>query len=770
MENSSKGRLRYIICIAFIAVLFILFEARLFEWQIVKGEDFANISASQNSSFIKLEATRGEILDRNGVVLAGNDMTYRVLFSAITMEYDRNPTIIKLISLLESRDESWNDTLPIIIDENGEYAYDEDKEGEIAYLKSKEYLNLQEYATADDCMSELIEKYNANGYSKEDTRNLLSIRYGMFKDQFSRAAPFVISYSVSIETVGVLNEMSNELPGVETDVGTIRHYGEDGSLAPHIIGTTGTITPGQYERAKEEENLYSSENVAGYSLTDTTGRNGIEYAFEDILRGKNGKEDIIFDAEGNIQRTATTEAPEPGQTVYLTLDANLQKATNESLAKNIENNTKYPDNIAGAAVAIDIATGGVLASSTYPNYDLNLYNEDDAYIKALNEDDTKPMFNRALDGAFAPGSSFKPLVAIAALQEGDIGEGTGIYCDGAYHFYSYANFEPGCLGTHGTVSVRGALAQSCNVFFYESGRRLTIEKMDAYASYFALGEYTGIELPEEKGLMSNPKDFERINGSDWVAGNTVSAAIGQLDDSFTPMQLATYAATIANGGKRLQTHFLDKITDYAREEIVEDFEPNVVADAGISDYTIAVVMDGMNQVATWGTAKDVFGGYEYSICAKTGTAETYGNKSDHLTFIAIAPYENPEIAVSVVLEYGGKGSNAMEIAKDMLDEYFGIEREDEDSDGTDEDDSDGADDNTDEQSDTDTDATDENAQDKPKTKNGGPNAKVGAFYDPEKDARKPESEIIDNSTAAQAAKNLAELMDGFSRYWGIEEE
>ena len=316
-----------------------------------------------------------------------------------------------------------------------------------------------------------------------------------------------------------------------------------------------------------------------------------------------------------------------------------------------------------------VISGGIIAGATYPNFDLEKYNTDDAYLTQLYADESQPLFNRALNGIFTPGSVFKPLVALAALEEGVITPTSHpVNCDGAYHYYA-PDYEPGCLGVHGEVDVYGAIRNSCNAFFFDVGRMLTIHKMHTYAELFALGEKTGCELSESAGIMSDPKTYTERHGANWYDGLTIQAAIGQCDDMFTPIELAEYCAMIANGGTRYKTYFLNKVTDYDRAVEKETAEPEVVLKAEIEDEYFKVVREGMRQVCTEGTAASTFSDFGIAVAGKTGTAEN-ADHSDNLTFIGFAPYENPEIAVAVVIEYGGKGDAAKETAKAVFEAYF----------------------------------------------------------------------------------------------------
>lgn len=688
MKMPKLGKIgRSAACILLVLAVFVVYELRLVQWQLVEGDKYEQLSLSSRTDTIEIEAARGEILDRDGNVLAGNRSSYNIVYDALDMDYDRrNATIIQVIDLLEERGETWRDRLPIVLAEDGTYQYKEDSESAIQTLQ--EALSLAEYATAEECMAELAQQYDCQGYSKEDMRNVASVRYSMTQDGFSRTSPYVIAEDVSAETVGAISERSEEWPGIETRVAVTRYYGEDGALAPHVVGYTGVITDTQYQQAVEDGTTYDAENnISGYKWSDTMGRSGIEAAFEEELRGQRGEETIYTDSSGGVESTAVTTAPEEGHTVQTTLDSDLQRVANLSLEKNIQGNTDARNCTSGAAVVLDVDTFGVLASSSYPTYDVNQLVEsiagDGKYYNQLINDEDEPMVNLALNGVFTPGSVFKPVVALAALQEGQLSAATSVYCPG---YYELADLRLGCTcGGGNTWNVYGALAHSCNTFFSTVGYDLGISTLDPYAEYFGLGTTTGVELGEATGIMSNPQEYRENHGVEWTDGVTSQTAIGQADNMFTPIQLAAMCATIANGGVRLQTHFLDKITDYTGETVLEEYEPVELYDAGLSSDVLGVVQAGMQMVATEGTASNVFANYPVSIAAKTGTAET-SNVPDtdpdytepNLSFICYAPADNPEIAVAVMIEQGNTGNYAKNVAKDILDQYFGFYTWDED--------------------------------------------------------------------------------------------
>lgn len=683
MKMPKLGKIgRSAACILLVLAVFVVYELRLVQWQLVEGDKYEQLSLSSRTDTIEIEAARGEILDRDGTVLAGNRSSYNIVYDALDMDYDRrNATIIQVIDLLEERGETWRDRLPIVLAEDGTYQYKEDSESAIQTLQ--EALSLAEYATAEECMAELAQQYDCQGYSKEDMRNVASVRYSMTQDGFSRTSPYVIAEDVSAETVGAISERSEEWPGIETRVAVTRYYGEDGALAPHVVGYTGVITDTQYQQAVEDGTTYDAENnISGYKWSDTMGRSGIEAAFEEELRGQRGEETIYTDSSGGVESTAVTTAPEEGHTVQTTLDSDLQRVANLSLEKNIQGNIDARNCTSGAAVVLDVDTFGVLASSSYPTYDVNQLVEsiagDGEYYNNLLADEDQPMVNLALNGVFIPGSVFKPVVALAALQEGVISAGTTYTCT---RVWNYFDLSQGCLCGGGTWNLYGALAHSCNTYFSNVGLNLGIARLAPYAEYFGLGTTTGVEIGESTGTMSNPQEYRENHGVNWTDGVSAQTAIGQADNMFTPIQLATMCATIANGGVRLQTHFLDKITDYTGETVLEEYEPVELYDAGLSGDVLGVVQAGMQMVATEGTASNVFAGYPVSIACKTGTAETSTGKNGtepNLSFICYAPADDPEIAVAVMIEQGNTGNYANNVAKDILDQYFGFYTWDED--------------------------------------------------------------------------------------------
>lgn len=664
----DRIKLRYAVLGGILVVCMGVFIYRLVDWQLINGNEYLSTANKTYLSTVNLTAARGEIVDTNGKPLAVNKTGYNITFDKTYLNSDNQNEIIKnLIHLMKQRNEPWVDKLPITINSKGEYEFLPDKEAEIDELKGKNFLNLNSYATAEMCMQQLMELYDVKGYSTEDTRDICSVRYNMTRTMFSISNPYSFAENVSKDTVSIVQENSTNLAGVSVEITTVREY-NDGTLAPQLIGTIGSLTQEEYNTLKDD----------GYAYNDKIGKSGIESAFEEQLRGKDGTKVVETNPDGTVNSDNVTEQPVPGNTIFTTLDSNLQKVANVSLAKNVKEAQRVgastaakfdgEDCVAGSAVVLNVKDFSILAAASYPSYDLTKYLEDNNYYNTLVTDNTKPLLNRAFDGSYVPGSVFKPMVAAAALQEGVINTNTHIECNHYYTFYA-PSYMPACLGWHSNVDLKKAIQVSCNVFFYETGRLLDIQNIDLYAKQFGFGQETGVEIGESTGTLASP-EFRTRNGGVWQPGDVIQAAIGQSDNAFTPLQLATYCATIANNGTRLKTHLVKQVTNYNRDTVISETQPETITNVDISPENLKLVQEAMKSVTQpGGTANSVFKDYGVTIAAKTGTAENPGH-SDNTTFIAYAPYDDPQIAVAVVLEYGARGAYSMDVAKDIFDAYF----------------------------------------------------------------------------------------------------
>lgn len=650
---------RWALALLTLAILTV-FVARLMQIQIVDAELYRNALMNRSLTTQTIKAVRGEIVDSDGNLLAANRMGCDVIidlafFPGDSEKEKQNAILLELIELFEREGEAWNDALPV--SSHAPFSFETGYDDEIARLKKM--IGVQEYATAEDAMYQLIERYKLEKEPPAIARKIAGIRYTMEQRGFNLANPYTFAGDVDIDTVVQIKERSYELLGVDVEESASR-YNPVGDVAPHMIGTIGPIYAEEYEELKAK----------GYALNDMVGKGGIEGALEDHLRGKDGKREIIK-AYGDVVEANESVPPVPGNTVKLTINATLQRVAQENLEAQIKYlNTDAPagqgrEADVGAVAAVEVKTGKVLVAATYPSYDLTTYRED---YQLLSQDPLLPLLNRALYGQYAPGSTFKPTVGLTGLRENVIDEGSRFSCNRVLTYHNH-NFT--CLGFHGAIDLVGALRVSCNIFFYETGRRAEIDAIDRTARELGLGEPTGIEIREETGRRSNPATKLEIMGEEWYPGDTLQSSIGQLLHAYTPLQLANYAATIANRGTRMKLTLVDEILDYSQNTVVQPFQPQVAETlTGISPEQFETVVQGMIAAST-GTASNTFYGYPISVASKTGTPETI--ELPNSVFIAFAPADDPEIAVAVVIEKGWHGYTGAPVARAIFDEYFGIE-------------------------------------------------------------------------------------------------
>lgn len=643
--------------VSIVVLIFGVFVFRLADWQVVNSEYYKLRANSSNIYFVNTDPVRGEIVDCDGVGLAINDTGYKVVVDRLIIDKEKeNEIILSAVKLLEDLKCPWIDVLPIKL-ENNSFYFEEDKESQIDILKK--FLKLSENASAEDCMNKLIEKYKVYNFSKNDQRIICSVRSNMDKisGHSARAIPYVLSDSVDRNAVMVISEKSEILKGIRVHTSLVRKY-INGEIAPHIVGYIGFMSSEEYQKRKDS-----------YSMDALIGKTGIEGVFEDYLRGFGGKRMIQMSRKGGIMDVSEKEPAKAGNTVFLTISSKLQEVAHKSLKENVERaHGCAHDCVSGATVVLNVKDFSVLAAATYPSYDLAKYMEDKSYYSELVKDPTTPLLNRAFMGAYAPGSIYKPLVAATALQNGKIKPDETIHCSGGYNYYS--GYRLGCMGVHGSISIRNALAKSCNVFFAELGRRIGAELLGDFANRFGIGVKTGVEVGESMGIVAGPEHSAKV-GAKWYESGSSQAAIGQSDNMITPLQLATYTATIANGGYRYKTHLVDKIVDYSRNKVIKKTEPELVQQVGVSEENLNIVKEGMREVALSGTARD-FASYPIPIGAKTGTAQNSG--SDHTTFICFAPYDDPQIAISVVIAHGVSGMASKNVARDIMNEYFHLNK------------------------------------------------------------------------------------------------
>lgn len=665
---SPKGRRITALCI-FLA-FFALFSIDLIRLQLIHGEEYRSERVAVNVKEASISAARGEIVDRYGTPLVEYYQGYSLVFDGAFFptakeQSERNKIILSLIRLLEKSGEEWNDTLPLEFDESGNIIFSEDREADIKKIKSKALLDLNDYATAQNCFDALLDRYELREYPLEDARNIASVCLAMKEVGFGLRTPYTFAGDVSDLTVARIKENSVFYRGVDVEVVPYRRY-TDGTIAPHIIGRVAAIDADEYAEKKDE----------GYAITDQIGKSGIEYAMESYLRGTPGVKSIYIDADNNVTETKITTPPEQGNTVVLTIDTDLQRIVQTALRDCLENYAIERDTLvypAGAAVVIDCNTGDVLASATYPTYDISTYSENYTELASAAGD---PLWNRALLSVYATGSTMKPSVAIAALEEGQITRDSTVYCSG---LYTYLGQKFKCEQNHDSrhVTVVSGLKESCNTFFYEVGKNLGITKMNEYRTLLGFGQKTGCELTEKAGVLDSPEYRDSLNEK-WLPGFTVQSAIGQAGNLISPIQLANYVATIANGGTRYRTRFVKTVLKYDNSEIVVDDTPEVMCETGISKKTLDIVRDGMHQVCTSGYCYKYFKHLKSYIdpAAKTGTSQEYrmingqSTKINNGFLITYAPYDDPQIAIALVGEGMTSGVFVAPVAAAVYEYYF----------------------------------------------------------------------------------------------------
>lgn len=650
MREKKKHNIRYVILSIFLVAVLLIYNFRMIQIQILDADYYISQASTVSTRSVTIKAPRGEILDRYGRALAINRDGYNIVFNRAYMSSDdMNTTIKNLISLLGKSEEEWFDKLPL--NTVSPYTFT-DAESDIEIMKSR--IGLAHYSTSENCYNQMIKRYKLEGMDSSTQRLVMGVRYSMELADFSIANPYTFAEDVSTDTMTKILESSFDLPGVEIDVVPIREYPDD-SIAPSILGTIGPIYAEDWEKLK----------ASGYNYNDKVGKSGIEGYAESYLKGSDGKREISTDASGNILSTEITSPAVSGNTVVLGLDKKLQKVAQTELALLIDKlkTTTKGEADAGACVAIDVKSGEVLLSANYPSYTLSDYY--DNYSTLVN-DKSMPLFDRAFTGIYPPGSTFKPAVALASLNEGLINRSSTIFCK--HTFTAFTDYRPTCLGYHGTTNVVQALSKSCNYFFFDVGLQLGIDKLNSYCKQLGLGVLTGVEINESSGILASPAYRESI-GSTWQAGDIVQAAIGQSDNSFTPLQLATATATIANGGTRYQSRLIHEVRSYSLDQVIVDSVPTILNTIDLKDGVDSIVKEGMLSVTEDGTGSATFGSYSIKVGGKTGTAET-GQGGDNSVFIAFAPYEDPEIAVAVIIEHGGYGSQNGSLVKAIFDAYF----------------------------------------------------------------------------------------------------
>ncbi len=670
----------FCICVAY--ALSLIRIIRTFDAGTVTDDDTYTVKT------VTVQAVRGEIFDRNGKALVSNEYKYslRLEYGLMSEGYAaQNRDIADLVNYLEKigRASELQLTYCPLVGSYPDFDFDEEKLENSALTLSKlkriaSELELGEDASASDLSDALVEKYrltDKNGesdFTDSELGNIILLRYEMEAIQFAPGEPLLLLEDIGMDVITGIEELG--IPGTSISVSYTRIYNYPG-YASHILGRISRIYA-------EEVEKYTS---LGYPVNALVGVEGCELAFEEYLRGSDGEMKITCDENGKIVSTEITKEPKAGQDVYLTIDIDLQIAAEEALEENIRYVNEKAEKTAGdfdgedcdsgALVVEEIGTGAILALASYPSYDLTTYSQNYASLLA---DERKPLINRALEGTYAPGSTFKVCVAAGALTEGTVmADGTEfsansiINTQGIYTYYD--DYQPACWlyayghQKHGKINVTRAIEVSCNCFFYELGRCMGIDSINYYATKLGLGQKSGIELHESLGVLADRAYTESI-GTVWTGGVTIQTAIGQGFNRFTPIQIASYLATVVDGGQRYSAHLLDRVNEFSGETVYT-YEPTVVSSINFSGGTQSTLINAMSKVVDENANVTAFDTFPIKVGGKTGSAEVYG-QSKNAIFMGFAPLNAPEIAVSCVLERGSAGANAAIGVRLVMDKYF----------------------------------------------------------------------------------------------------
>ena len=740
-------RLRFVAGI--MAGILLLFFGVLYNLQIVNVDDYRRQATARIANQETVEAARGEITDRYGRVLVSNKTIYEVTLDRSTLgeEAQRNATLLKLLEICREEGVVWTDTLPIsdtapfvytmdqtdsntrksfsklmetmgtswktaaadglelaaAMDSDGAAAVTQTEGGSLSEAVARAAQHQWSQAQSDGLrretpgqapeqetavsgvsaqplISKMREYFEVDpAVSDEEGRALVGVLYEMLlRTKDVSTSEYVFASDVDISFITKVKEAG--LAGVKIDTTTARTYNTN--YAAHLLGRVGSI---YYDEWYADDSYYRNN---GYNMNDTVGKEGVEKAFESYLRGEAGVRTTETNANGKVvsetwvpDENGELQVPQPGNNVMLTIDERLQEAVETSLSQRVPGMT---DQVKGASAVVLDMSGGVLAMASYPTFDLSIYSDSAAYNQ-VSQDPLAPLYNRAIQGLYSPGSTFKMITGVAALQEGYTTPGEEILDTGRFQYpagekYPYGDYHPACWyylqygGKHGWENMGEAIRDSCNIFFFTLADRMGIDIIDEYASMFGLGQKTGIEINGEKtGRVAGPAASEAL-GQEWYDGLLLSAAIGQGTTECTPIQLANYIVTLVNGGNRYPVHLLKTVKTSDYSQVVEEYSAEPLDSINISEENLETVKEGIGLMASEGSVAKYFKDLPVKVGAKTGTAQVGSATAEsNAVFVCFAPYDDPEIAISIVVERGGSGTELGAIAADIVSAYFGSE-------------------------------------------------------------------------------------------------
>ncbi len=698
-ESGNLVRVRTAVLISVFTCALCIFFFVLYDVQYVHGQEYLDRASYSVARTENVGTARGEILDCYGRLLVSNEAAYQVTLNTSLMgdEAERYATLWSLIKLCQEQGMEWTDSLPISHSIPFTYTLDEATEGEVSRLRKLTTLykwdewnrtmisggvddetgqplaeqdKWSPNLNAGELLVKLSLKYKVEEYlpglTQLEQRALIGVLYELdLRKREITYTEYVFASDVDIVFITLVKEA--KLAGVSIDVVSTRRYHT--TAAAHVLGRVAAMSPDQWEG---DETTPGYRNIEGYSYDDRVGQDGVEKAFEEYLHGVAGTRAIETDSTGKLISESWIEEPAPGSNVVLTMDSRFQASVEEALARHIQG---LEEPTVGAVAVVDM-TGGVLALASHPTYNLASFSED---YKNLETDPLKPMVNRATQGTYMPGSIFKMATGLAGLQEGVITPSTKIKDTGVFTRYtSNLAWAPKCWiyrqygGNHGLVTISDAIRDSCNVFFYDIGARVGIEKLGEYANLLGLGVPTGIEIPERTGYVAGPATSD-ILGTEWYEGATTAAAIGQENNLFTPLQLANYIATLVNGGTHYAAHLLKSVKSADYGEMVYEYEPTILDKIDIEPENLEALKYGMYLVTQTSSIAPYFNALPVRAGAKTGTAQVNNNTSTNATFVCFAPYDDPQIALCIVVEKGSSGASLASLAAEILQFYFTAE-------------------------------------------------------------------------------------------------
>ena len=667
--NQHKFSFRVGVLILLIAVMSGIFGVRLYDVQVTQASQVDHTPSGSHTYRTRVTAARGEILDRNGKVLIGNRASYNLtlIYAIVFSAENPNENLRKLTNLCNELGLEMTDHFPVTMEKPYTYTTDEYSSTWNSYFKT--FLDERGWdsdISAPQLIRRLKDTYHLPAdWTEEEARRVISIRYELDLRRWTSLPTYVLLNDVDSVSLAAITELN--IPGVNVETSTVRQYNT--TYAAHILGRIGLMNAEEYEIYKEKD----------YAMDAYVGKEGLERAFEDDLHGTDGLRVTTISADGTVLEEYYKTMPQAGKNIELTIDIDLQKVSEDALKAHILSLREDDGDAEGGAVVVQqVKTGQILACASYPTFDPATYSQ--KYNELL-ETDFAPLYNRALQAAYPPGSTYKMVTTIASIDSGTIGRWVEIEDKGIYRRFEDVGYTPRCMlyttagATHGYVNAMEALAVSCNYYFYEVGYQTGITKIDEVAKALGLGEATGVELDESVGRRANAETKKLLysKGYDgWYDADTVAAAIGQSENRFTPMQLACYTSALANHGTRYKATFLQRVLSSDYSELLYESTPVVASQLNISDEAYAAYTEGMRLSVTWanGTSHYYLGDYDVAVCAKTGTAEHGGNGSDNAAYVLYAPADDPQIAIAVYVEKGTPGSRLAKVARAILDAYF----------------------------------------------------------------------------------------------------